>query len=100
MIEVETETSNLEGLASSLMLTRIDPGVERKQELIIAAKKGVLVDGVVAAIDLRIECLGGDDQTLVDGWNLEFNYNLQILSRIPYPHFPFLGLKVLPLDLQ
>ena len=60
MIEVESEAADLERLAAAFVLSGIDAGVELMEHLVVAGEQGLLEDFGVAAVDGRLDRLGGD----------------------------------------
>src|SRR5690242_11412696 len=65
MIEVKAEASDLNGLASTLVLPRVDAGVENVEDLIVAREQRAAEDLRVLVIDLRLHRMGGDDDRRV-----------------------------------
>ena len=87
-------------LPSTLMLPGIDSGIQHEEQLVIAAKEGVLVDCVVATVDFGIERLGRNHQAFMDRWYLEVDHNLEILRQVRRSYLSLLWGNVLPLDLE
>ena len=73
VIEVEAEAPDLERFAAAFVLPGIDAGIERSKTWSSRAEKRVLVDGVVAPVDGRVERCALNDYGLVDGRDQEFN---------------------------
>src|SRR5262249_27783605 len=55
VVEVEAEAADFARFAASLVLPPVKACVERMEDRIVTRKEGVAVDGIVAAVDYRIE---------------------------------------------
>jgi hypothetical protein len=64
MIEIETETPNLQGFSAAFVLSRIDSGAEHVKDLVIAGKERALEDFGVASVDGRLNRGGCDHDAL------------------------------------
>jgi hypothetical protein len=74
--EVVAEAPDLKRLPAALVLPGVDARVEGFDELVVAGEWRVPVDGVVAAVNGRVERRSLDDDRLVDGRDQELNLYL------------------------
>ena len=75
MIEIESESTNLQRLPTALVLPGADSTVERLQQLIVTRKQRSFVYLVAVRLDLRIQCGGRNYNTLVNWRDRIFHFN-------------------------
>src|SRR5215468_11761973 len=81
MVKVETEAANFERLAPTFVLSRVDARVERVEDLVVARKERVAVNGFIATVNRRVELRCRDDEAVVDFRDDELDLDPQIPGR-------------------
>src|SRR5208337_542515 len=77
VVEVESKAANLKRLAAAFVLAGVDAAVERFEELVVAQKQRVLVDGVIPAVNRGVRGRGGDHDALPELGNDFANFDDQ-----------------------